>query len=99
MIEELGMTDGAQHFSEDLTSVDRVVGVFHLDSSFTSVLLTFGLVEPFCLRLTNIVKEGLLRERFRSKNDPMLLMSNRHRREGIFAAPHQYGRRFFRIRF
>ena len=99
VIEEFGMTDGAQHFGEDLTGVDGVVRVFHLDGTFTSVLVAFGLVESFRLRLTSVVNGGLLREQFRSKNDPMPPMLNRHRREGIFAVPHPYGRRFFRILF
>jgi hypothetical protein len=96
VVEEFGMTNGAQHFGEDLTSVDRVVGVFHLDGTFTSILLAFGLVESFRLRLTGVVNGGgLLREQFRSKNNPMLLMLNRYRREGLFAVPHLYGRQFF----
>ena len=95
VVEELGMTDGAQHFSEDLTGVDRVVRVFHFDGTFTSVLLAFGLVESFRLRLTSVVNGGLLREQFRSKSDPMLLKLNGHRKEGIFAVPHPYGHQFF----
>lgn len=58
VVEEFGMTNGAQHFGEDLTSVDRVVGVFHLDGTFTSILLAFGLVESFRLRLTSVVNGG-----------------------------------------
>ena len=89
------MTDGAQHFGEDLTGVNGVVGAFHLDGTFTSVLVAFGLVESFRLKLTSVVSWVLLREQFRSKSDPMLRNLNGHRGEGISAVPHPYGRQFF----
>lgn len=54
VVEEFRVTGCAQHFSEDLTGMDWVVGVFYFDGSLVSIFSAFSLVEPFCLRLTII---------------------------------------------
>ena len=55
VVEEFRMTYCSQHFGEDLTGVDGVVGIVYFECTFTSILLAFGLVESFGLRLTIVV--------------------------------------------
>jgi hypothetical protein len=64
VIEEFRMTYCAQHFSEDLTGMDWVVGVVYFDGTFMSILFAFSLVESFCLRLMIVVNGGYFESDF-----------------------------------